>query len=84
MVGNIGRNVSCVRCHMWEFLVVSRVPKVHICSKCLELQRLRAQVRQLEGRLEDAFLVRENEEIMAGNHEQEEVQGLKRREEGRL
>ena len=52
---------------MWTFLETAHLPKAHICGKCLEVQRLRARVRQLELRLEDMFLVRENEEVMERN-----------------
>ena len=80
MAGSRVTRVHCVRCHMWTFLETAHLPKAHICGKCLEVQRLRARVRQLELRLEDMFLVRENEEIMDRDSNTEQIPGPRRRD----
>jgi len=64
------RPVCCIRCGMWEFLETTCLPEVHICARCMELQLLRDRVRELELRLDDLSLVRENEKIIDRSYKQ--------------
>ena len=65
-----GRPVYCIRCGMWEFLETTCLPEVHICARCVELQLLREHVRELELRLDDLSLVRQNEKFIDRSYRQ--------------
>ena len=66
----IDRPVCCFRCGMWEFLETPRLPEVHICARCEELQLLRDRIRELELRLDDLRLVREKEALIEMSYRQ--------------
>jgi len=46
------------------------LPEVHICARCVELQLLRDRVRELELRLDDLSLIRENEKLIERSYRQ--------------
>ena len=64
------RPVCCFRCGMWEFLETPSLPEVHICARCIELQLLRDRIRELELRLDDLSLIRDNEALIEMSYRQ--------------
>ena len=70
MAGMNGRPVYCIGCGMWEFLETTCLPEVHICARCVELQLLREHARELELRLDDLSLVRQNERFIDRSYRQ--------------